>query len=381
MEEDLNFLQQSVIKTHPYLKSKDKIIKYEDLIFNLKSSLNQPLSKDEFSLIVSETIAFLKDAHSSIAYWEGNPKTIDIGFIWLNNELFISKGNNKLSIGDKVISLGGVTPDILLKQMEKILSADNRYILKYKFQKLLPNEKYLKYLGLIENNKLKIVVEGPNGTKKSDNITFHRDYNYFDKFNFLDNDFTIKKDINIGILNLNNFLDNEENFKLIDEFYTHIDEQGISKIVIDVRKSPGGSTATLAKLLTYYDIEKFRHIDNYDRYNKKSEMSLFFGKTYILTSSKTYSTASDLAGICKYHKIATIVGTPTGGSIHCTGNSIEFVLPNSGIKYQIATDKFVVPTTDDTEMFDAVYPDVYIAPTRMDLINNTDPIIQWVMDN
>lgn len=103
--------------------------------------------------------------------------------------------------------------------------------------------------------------------------------------------------------------------------------------------------------------------------------SAFAGKVIVLTNRGTCSAAEDFALPFKDNGRATIVGQPTFGS---TGQPFYYEFAN-GMAFRIGTKRAYFP---DGSPFEGVgiAPDVYVAPTREDLYENRDPVLEKALE-
>ena len=73
-----------------------------------------------------------------------------------------------------------------------------------------------------------------------------------------------------------------------------------------------------------------------------------------------------------------IVGDESGGGSSVTDSSFEISLPNSGIVLKTSSRLW---STDvpSTEFFHGVFPDYYHSPSILDVINNEDSTISFII--
>lgn len=104
----------------------------------------------------------------------------------------------------------------------------------------------------------------------------------------------------------------------------------------------------------------------------------FAGKVYVLVDAECSSATFQFAQQLRNYKVGTLVGQPTGGNRKgINGGAIFFTtLPNS----QIEIDVPIIAYLPATEQPDAgLLPDVHIEPTRQDLAEGRDAVMEWVL--
>ena len=176
-----------------------------------------------------------------------------------------------------------------------------------------------------------------------------------------------------------------------DSMFNIIKEKGISNLIIDIRKNPGGSSSVGDEFFQYISHVPFQQFGKglckYSTPMKKSfkkagydydsipngvieepEEELiplrenplrFNGKVYLLTSYKTYSSAASFSWAFKYFNMGTTVGEETGGMNVSSGEVITQELPSSHIMYGIPCKLFYQYGADGSHIHGTL-PDVKV---------------------
>lgn len=71
--------------------------------------------------------------------------------------MYTNENLGELKKDDKVESIGGKTPEELLREVTKIVSSENRQWVRVQENSNLIKESYLNYLGLIKDDKVKVL--------------------------------------------------------------------------------------------------------------------------------------------------------------------------------------------------------------------------------
>jgi C-terminal processing protease CtpA/Prc len=182
---------------------------------------------------------------------------------------------------------------------------------------------------------------------------------------------TIQK---IGYLKIKTFRDRKTFKEYYKQVFQHINANGYSKLIVDIRDNGGGYFLNGNHFLTYFTqksfdynfrrldkkIKKNKHVD-LDFWSKLTKFSFnvkpkkvkdegwktttftfkpsennFKGQVHLLTNGFTFSQAALVAAQLK-EKGATVYGTETGGAENSTNCMINYVLtlPNSRLKTTI----------------------------------------------
>ncbi|GHM98938.1 hypothetical protein WSM22_04280 [Cytophagales bacterium WSM2-2] len=108
----------------------------------------------------------------------------------------------------------------------------------------------------------------------------------------------------------------------------------------------------------------------------KKALNKFPGKTYLLTSHYTFSSANMLSDTYKCYQMGTVVGEETGGVLSPYGDLIAIRLPNTHLDAFCSHKKFVHPCADNE--VHGVKPDVALKPTVEDVQNGRDVVMEYM---
>ncbi len=150
----------------------------------------------------------------------------------------------------------------------------------------------------------------------------------------------------------------EQNAKTLWAF---IDANDVDRLVIDLRRNPGGNYSEGRRLLLYPAIFK-------PKLNRS-------GHLYVLTGRATFSAAMTNATDFHRETETILVGEPTGGRPNGFQENGWFYLPNSHIGVSAAQLRYRF----GDESADAVYPDHRIDPDFASYWAGRDPVMEWVL--
>lgn len=163
----------------------------------------------------------------------------------------------------------------------------------------------------------------------------------------------IDKAHNLAVLTLTQCTNNEEYQYQVKSMFSTVKRLGIQNVAVDLRHNGGGNSDVINEFLKYIDVDFYKEegIDwrrgcfliKYPKQviqNEKNTDLLFHGNLYLLTSSRTFSSAMLFAQYVKDNHLGTIIGEPPGNDPNGYGDIATFVLPESGILLQISTKHF-----------------------------------------
>lgn len=233
--------------------------------------------------------------------------------------------------------------------------------------------------------------------------------------------FEIKSN-DIAYLKIGTFVTNKLSMnwkKFLDSCFNVIQSQNIQKLIIDVRGNEGGDDEVnleLGKHLAKQEIkfpeftEKLRYekVEEehkkylstwddsfYDRSGKLSRIDSRFyvytkarkassipksknayqGKTILLVDAANSSATFFLAKTMMQNKLATVIGTETGGNLKGTngGQLFFFRLPNSKIEIDLPLIGYY-PTGEQANR--GITPNIVVNPSLLDLLTGKDPVLE-----
>ena len=231
---------------------------------------------------------------------------------------------------------------------------------------------------------------------------------------------------NIAYLQLGTFVTNKLTIdwkKFLANAFDEVRSKKISNLIIDIRGNEGGNdevNLVLVKHLAYkpIDFPEFRELlvyekvsdelrpylntwdeGFYDRTGKlvdlnngfytwkkdagskvvKRKRKAFAGNIYLLVNAANSSATFFLATALQQNKIATIIGSETGGNQKGTngGNLFFLRLPNSNIEIDIPLIGYY-PLEEQPDR--GLIPDSIVESTLQDVTNNRDPVLEKTLE-
>lgn len=420
LNDDFNFLVTSIINTHPnpytVISQKD----FKNKVEIIKEHLNDSLTLKEFYRLTAPFVASLKDGHTKLGFPGRkilDPKDYLFPFAVKTkiNEPYlvvteqIDSTYNQLPIGAEITSINNVSSKKIIEKIIENTSGESEayrlkmgadfnmfgivldayydfnsgfYDVQYKNNQKLYNVK----IQAVTIPQLMTILQNKKNTNTS-------------KIQTPDFELILKPEIKTAIINFT-YMNDEAKFEsFLKDSFQKIKENNITNLVIDIRENGGGNSALGNQLLKYIskvpfsqyketiikysqlqkDIYKsfcntenvncntynyiktkpnntFETIEDLNFITPNLPEERFNGKVFLLTSTRTYSSAMNFAQAFKYYKIGEINGEETGGWVVSYGDFIPTELPNTKLKMSISSKKFYTIGTNNNDLH-GVKPD------------------------
>jgi hypothetical protein len=431
---DLDFLVKTAEDVHPNLYDRYSKSEFEEALKKAKSQIDKPLSRKEFFLIVAPLMAKF-DGHTAIytpekelnTYINSDGKLFPFDVMLETDSLFITKDysqSKEIPVGSEIIAINGVPSKEIL---QKLLSYESRETVdgrlaelsvRFRFRLWLvfgfDNEFEIEYKDIASNQLVKHKV---NGISKKD----------IDKQSPKRPKYSYKEvDGKIGILEFNEFSNQDDLDKFLAQTFQNIKDHNIEKLVIDIRNNGGGNYLLGEKLINYISTKHYKlvskqeikaskqtkkyikkmqapcflcnlPVENFDKITNKvwdtrdGELTTvifddvtpdaknlkFKGKLYIATGPFTYSSAAVFANAASQYNLGILVGEETGGLGVFYSDPYKFRLPNTKLDVGISYRKFYLP--DQSEK--PIYPDVKIENKLESNIKGEDTVIEYIKND
>lgn len=401
MKADMDYIIEKLKNVHP--KSIQGFSKeQEKLIESAYSRINNPMKVGEFYFIANEVISSFEDAHTRINLENTEQdRRLNLPVIWLKDGIYVSADAAPLMKGDKILSVGNLTQEQLLKEMKKIIPSENEYFIKVFTSVDIIKESFLRHLNLLKEDKVPITIER-NG-KRGDYLLGFRS----EKVNSSDKNggwfsYNIYKEDSLGVFTINQCSLNGSYKTFLNNFFEEVYKENIKNIAIDVRNNMGGDARVIDEFIKYLDIKQYKSFSGTMRYSKEAmeqrgydkdsgmktfdskvvknekiedKNLIFKGKVYILTSNITFSSANWFGVIFKDNKLGTILGEPTGNAPSSYGDILSFQTPNAKLVFSVSHKKWIRPDKEKNDD-NTLFPDIEVYTTAKDIIEGRDAQIE-----
>lgn len=401
MKVDMDYIIEKLKNVHP--KSIQGFSKeQEKLIENAYGRINNPMKVGEFYFIANEVVSSFEDAHTRISIQSTEKdRRLNLPMVWLKEGLYVSADAAPLMKGDKILSIGNLGEEELLKEMKKIIPSENDYFIKVFTPIDIIQESFLRHLNMLKEDKVPITIERDG--KRGDYLLGFRS----EKANSSDKNgawfsYNIYKEDSLGVFTINQCSLNGSYKTFLNNFFEEVYKENIKNIAIDVRNNMGGDSRVINEFIKYLDVKQYKDFSGTIRYSKEAveqrgyekdsgvkdfngnvvknekvenKNLIFKGKVYVLTSNITFSSANWFGVIFKDNKVGTILGEPTGNAPSSYGDILSFQTPNAKLVFSVSHKKWIRPDKEKNND-NTLFPDIEVYTTAKDIIEGRDAQIE-----
>jgi hypothetical protein len=348
---DIDFILKTMQERHPacYKEIPDVVIKQSNLE---KDNFTEQVTVLQLWQASRRMMATLKDGHSFTDFLPKVYYYLPLQFKYkyeIQPPLHPSEGGEKGKlyctkgdfVGSSVVSIGGKSIEELLALYKSMHSFELDCFTIAEFADCCVNKEVLQLLNLDVNNSVEIVFSTQQGE-----ITKICEFKSYEQSKTESNDkfvsYKTDKEKGVGLLTLTQCICNDVYKKTLKEFFTEVKTQQIQNVIVDLRENSGGTTGVIDEFFRYLDCGayscfgetdiRFRSVMVKcaweDNTRKKIKDLLFHGNLYVLTSSFTFSSASDFATTVSDYKLGKVVCEITGQMPASYGDCLSFTTPN-----------------------------------------------------
>jgi C-terminal processing protease CtpA/Prc len=195
----------------------------------------------------------------------------------------------------------------------------------------------------------------------------------------------------LGILSIRTFNYYDDDFKVfkdfIDSSFAEINSHGIEHLAIDLRGNGGGDSKCGSYLIEHFADKSYCYWPSNENATWQSDLhatiqpnaNRFVGKPYVLIDGGCFSTAGHVCSIIKEQQLGILVGEEAGSTYTCNDSSIHGSFKHTSLTYRIPRVTFKTCATSFPKNR-GVLPDVEVLETLNDVIEQLDPVIEYVLE-
>ncbi len=410
VEEDFEAFIEFVKTTHPDLEYSADLLDLEAAADAVRTSLRDDMTIRNAWMAMAVINPVFADAHIGLrrpinalaAYEESGGQLFPASVVFdAVGKMQISASTSAslgVSPGDEILSINGVDAreiyDKLMPRMRGESEVLGRLVMELYFSQYfwLAHGGYERYVVRVRNqNGIRNVELMPQ-----DNTEPRNDINQY----------TYKKlGENVGYLNVTSFdikqLETVEAF-LADAFKS-IKNDGIDKLIIDLRENTGGAHDVSDLLMAYLTSEPYSAISGVTARITDENINLipgselgdvvtipfhqfvtppvenalrFNGDVYAIVGGRTYSQAIVFASTLQDFEIATIVGEETEGPANQTGQVQATRLPNTGM--QVLAPIYIFTRASGDSSRRGVIPEIEISNDPLEPMRTVEALLQKI---
>ncbi|MCH4890876.1 ATP-binding cassette domain-containing protein [Acidaminobacter sp. JC074] len=381
---------------------------FESLEDSIRNELHDDMTKLEFLRLVTPLVSSANCWQTSLSYSVVDQRAKSLGGAYSqdvfdsNVQVFADKIHiykdklylydntfYEIPLGSEILSINGKRSSEIIDALLGFIASDghNKTL---KYDVLNSNFSWYYFLYLENTDKFDLIYTSPNGSKASKSVHalglneiakerksirhFNEPivYNVYDDYAYLDiNTFDVYEQLQ------------QKNFRYaLYDFFMEMKVKETDHLILDLRGNHGGNPVLVAKLLTYLQPVPHRYWSDHSEDHTELSSPLvssninYSGKIYVLMDGGTSSTTGHLIALLKYHNIATFIGQESGSTYISSDTTKVLSLTNTKINLSFSTEVFEVdaPGLDPGK---GLKPDYEIIPSVQDLIDNSDPVLDF----
>lgn len=381
-EEDALYLVEQVEDIHPCFVLDDVPENYE-AAKEAYLSTAQNCDEAEFNLATRRYVSSLRDGHSTVGLKGLASRALDLNSIYLDGTLWLLDENDYLT-ETRILSIDGVPAEDIFAVVEELFPIENEsgYVM-YRYHAMFDG--VLKEAGVnVSQDSVNVVFE-KNGQEYNESVSFTDVQTVLSK---LIHQTTVSHSImdDIFYIDLNKCVV-DDNLRSTIVALDEVLQNGMKKVIIDVRGNSGGSSKAGLSLLEtmgmipplYTQTIRTRGTDQY-RVEGPDSVTLQQKvvsnpdiRLLVLCDEFSFSSANHLCVSVQDGKLGKLVGRPSANNDNCYGYGSAFALPNSQLNISISAHYWERP--DQNASHDRVDVDVYV-PHNEDILDTAVKILR-----
>lgn len=355
---DLSHLARELPKTHPNAFHTVSRETFEKEIDTLKAKAAE-MQPHEVVVEMARIVAIVGDGHTRLTFpaegfFQGHTKTeppkdpslafhvLPVRFAIFEDGLTIVRAADQRLVGARVTRIGTKTAQEAIDAVLPVVHGDNEWQKKEIVAGYLAMTEVLHARGVVASRE-EVPVTLANGetvTLKPGTLDMPPARKPWSFRHLPETDavlFDYDEVANTGEETLAQFA---------QRMFRFIDEQPVSKLIIDLRDNYGGNGSLNRSIL--HGIIR----------SKKLQAP---GSLFVLIGRRTFSAAMMLAVDLEQHTNAIFIGEPTGGSPNSYGDSRKILLPSSGLTVRVSS--LYWQTSDPRDKRKAIEPHIAAPPS------------------
>ncbi|MCP4676108.1 MAG: hypothetical protein GY854_11500 [Deltaproteobacteria bacterium] len=410
--EDIDFAITTMESVHPNLYSqipKERVVSFTS---SIKKQLSARVSDITAFKHFREITALFKDGHTKggLSYLIGFmlfSKMPPYKFKVINDRLFVAKNysyRGAIPVGSEILEIDGEPAHKCIEEVGHLLSYETK---DFRNARLAQNLWWGLWKEFGDFEIKYQTSDNDMATLRSRGGVIASILAILD-WPFMRTNYSFKTIENdVGYLEFNKFSGLEAFEVFLEDVFSQIKNKNIGHLIIDIRANGGGNSSLGKELMQYISPGKFKTFDaikvkvseellkrnTESDYKNKPPGSIvdykqsllqhelrdnplrYSGKSYLLISGNTFSSAAQFAAMFKCYKVGKIVGVETGGITVTYGDTYRYELPNTKFSLRVSYKKFHSPCARDDRR--GVVPDYIIEDSIEDIIEGKDRVLDF----
>lgn len=391
---DIDSLIYNISEIHPNMFSVCNQGEFFREINEIEKKLPDTLSVMQLYEKVQPLVAKIGDGHTSLVFpynsvfMKDTPR-IPVSFMVSsdNTVTVLFSVDNKIPEGAQVLSINGVSSNQMLQRMLSYESGESLALRMERVRNDFPALFFMLYSADSYDIEYKMSGEKKTThhitlppctsdelfawkkkTQKQESQTYEKAYS-----------FKILPEEKVAVMDFRTFIDPAKMETFADSMFTVLRNKKITDLIIDITENGGGDSQVGDILLRYISPKPFVQFGKFvarvtpvtqNLMNRKADVGWYYGEVsdsemvvprtyeegrfkgnvYLLTSNRTFSSASSFAWAFKEFGMGTVVGEETGGMNVSFGDVLVYSLPISGLKASVSYKRFWLYGADESDI-------------------------------
>ena len=365
VKEDLNFTIKMLRERHPaWLEKKNEKVdaleaKYKEELAKLEES-----GKDSFTVleewqIIGSILHVMGDGHTTVRANTATPLYLE--------------DNTQINAYGLPVKINGEPTDDVYEGFKSHFSYELEGFVKNNFENAIVYEYYLKWAGVDTSEGVTYTFETEEGPKD-----YHYSFVPYDEVKGIEADepevddwvyYRVDRENKIGIFTLKDCEYDNKYIETVRNFFVEVDATGTKDVILDLRGNGGGNSLVANEFISYLGVDEIMGLRYHVRYGNiliklddgmwkiKRKEPAFGGNVYVLTNTKTFSSAMDFAMLVHDNGFGGRVGEPAGNSPNSYGDVLRFLTPNSKLQLGVSFKRwFRIDKTRSGDLLEPDYP-------------------------
>jgi hypothetical protein len=421
LKEDFLFYTKKLEQYHPNLYLYTAKERVDQSFGLLQSSVSQQSSEAEFYQKIAHTSEIIKDGHTLILpsndfidYHNSQSKFLPIQIGISNQKLYVKmdcSSTKRFEEGTVIDSINGMASSAIIQRLLERQVRDGENI---SYATWILDAYFREYYSYLFEHPETYQIAYKKGTGsfkvqipalKKDSIYYYRAQRYP---NFQSGSkegkgvyLQYNDSKNVAILTIKDFhtdvLKHQYKQKFTSEIkkiFTEISQNQTQNLIIDLRDNQGGDVENGVALLKYLIAKPFKVVNEYYKLKNgtlvktrgpsmgyhKPHSKHFNGQIYVLINGGSFSNTVIVSSCLRENTNAVFVGTESGGNPHVlAGYTKDLMLPNTKIRVQIPTKRFVMTSMEENNG-SGLIPDHKIEQSIQDIIQHQDRQLESILN-
>ena len=400
---ELQWAADTLLSVHPALVSPESRTALEQTLATQQTRLGDAPTRDDVAIALQLLLASLGDPHTTGAPQAASERVLPVVFFAVSDAILVSPVTaTKTGLPDvaRLVRIGDLTPTQLLERMRQLVPGNDAWV-SYRLGQVLNAEDVLRWLGVLEDDKVHVTVEQPDGTHIAATVALapasqlaHRGapvQALLQRAAGMTEPWTgrgktylwrIDEASSTGVFWLLSCVDSPDYRAAVDAFFTAVRDAGATRVVLDLRFNGGGNSNVAMAFLSHLPA---RTVHNYGEEVRPSDAlakqrgaevdtlteaavahdgdllvmqapgtaiavppkpPIFDGDVEVIVNGATFSSAGMVAVMLRDNALARIAGSPMGADVNGYGDILTFQTPALHLPFTVSYKRFERPAAD-----------------------------------